>query len=286
MPKLSFQEQIGKVISDVYPANCCPGMQSVFQISHTGQETTNNMNNKRNYLGRIFIIITLILCFSNLLCVVFYGNAIFTKILIGATFWVYGIMSIGAIVSSLIDFIKNWKQRWTDLTTTAKCYRIINTATERRVVYSKSVAIAVLLLFATLLPLLISPPPKHNGSFLIFIMFPMIIGYILAMTTSIPMELINTLTAHICFTVDGIYIKSVVKQINRPRISWEQLTSIYVYRNAQCSSDIIRVMVQGQTPRSKTRTIIIPGSHPDIDRITQDLCEFAPDKVQMIFIRW
>lgn len=133
-------------------------------------------------------------------------------------------------------------------------------------------------MLSAVLYIFLSHPTAKMLSFLVY-MIPVLIGVILMIVAFIPIEIVNLLTAHVCLDDEGISVESEAYQTFPWVIRWEQLTSVDVRHDPKCKSGIRRVTLHGRTEIRRLRPIIIPGSHPDIQRILQHIREHAPDKM-------
>jgi len=153
-----------------------------------------------------------------------------------------------------------------------RCYKLVNSATDKVVAFSQAIAaevFAVGLLWLTLLYC------RHPITLALCVLC-MLVG---------PVVLIDVLTACVCITDHGLSIVSVVRRLGDPWISWEELTRVNIQRSPVHTSAIKKVVVHGRHEVHglggtywQPRMITIPGHHPDIQCIIRDLHKIVPDK--------
>lgn len=153
-----------------------------------------------------------------------------------------------------------------------RCYKLVNSTTDKVVAFSKAIAAEVLALGLLWSALVYFSHPVT----LTLCSLSMLVG---------PLVLIDVLTTRVCITDHGMSIVSVVKRLGDPWISWEQLTRVNIQLSPMHTSAIKKVAVHGRYEVHglggtywQPRMITIPGHHPDIQRIIQDLREVVPDK--------
>ncbi|MHB1462995.1 MAG: hypothetical protein ACYC1M_17015 [Armatimonadota bacterium] len=173
-----------------------------------------------------------------------------------------------------ISLVNSWiyrRQRLMGFKSKPGCYQLINSRSDVVFAFLKPVSmIAFGLAFGAYCLM-----DKHGGMRpQSYLWLPWFVPINLLFFFKAILELANNLTAHVCITEQGIGIESIVKELRLHRILWEQVTSVKVKRQS-ASNDIRRVVVQ----RRLLTPVVIPGNHPDIQRILQDIREHAPDMV-------
>ncbi len=153
----------------------------------------------------------------------------------------------------------------------AKCYKIVNSISVKMAVYAKCIVGIALMLYL----MLVLSPSAFNPVLLTFLVFWILMGG--------PLTLIAPLTTCIFITHRGISLVTASTRQYQPTISWEQLIEVEIHRSH--ASGISKVVVYGQYEPQKNgqtttlrKRIVIPGNHPDILRIVNDIREIAPDK--------
>ncbi len=115
------------------------------------------------------------------------------------------------------------------------------------------------------------------------VMFPIVLGSFLMPIMMGAQWLITKLSARVCITDDGICVRTARTSEDREGINWKHLTGVDVQTSHQSPSGIRRVVVRGGVDKWSKSSITIPGSHPDIQRILQDIREHAPNTVSKTF---
>ncbi|MHB1462994.1 MAG: hypothetical protein ACYC1M_17010 [Armatimonadota bacterium] len=109
--------------------------------------------------------------------------------------------------------------------------------------------------------------------------FPVLLGGLLMPTAMGAQWLIKKLSARVCITDDGICVRTARPSEDSEGISWKYLTGVDVQTSHQSPSGIRRVVVRGGVDKWSKGSIVIPGNHPDIQRILLDIREHVPDTV-------
>ncbi len=176
---------------------------------------------------------------------------------------------------SLIDVLTNRQERLIEFGSRTGCYKLVNTRNDVIFAFIVPVVLITFTLTFAVDVLVGALTGLRQHSYLWLTWF---VPCFLMLVLMVILELAKILTAHVCITEQGISMESVVKELGLHTIDWGQVTSIMVKRQA-ISNAIKRVIVTGRTKRGVLRPIIIPGSHPDIQRILLDIREHAPDTV-------
>lgn len=116
---------------------------------------------------------------------------------------------------------------------------------------------------------------SHNGRYLFAVL---LVGFLIPIVMGAEW-LITKLSARVCITDERICVKTAKTSEDREGISWKYLTGLDVQTSHHSPSGIRRVVVRGGNDKWSKSSITIPGSHPDIQRILQDIREHAPDMV-------
>ncbi len=233
------------------------------------------MNKKRIRPQSIILLLTPILLAVIVFLIGRYPSERIGWMLFGAVYWVFGILGIVEMVKPIVGFFKGRKDRRAALQSKTCCYKLVCTTNDRVSAYMQLIPLELMMLSAVLY-IFLSHPTAKMLSFLVY-MIPVLIGVILMIVAFIPIEIVNLLTAHACLDDEGISVESEAYQQFPWVIRWEQLTSVDVQHDPKCKSGIRRVTLQGRTEIRRLRPIVIPGSHPDIQRILQNIREHAPN---------
>lgn len=114
---------------------------------------------------------------------------------------------------------------------------------------------------------------SHNGRYLFAVL---LVGFLIPIVMGAEW-LIKKLSARVCITDDGICVRTIRTSEDSMGISWTHLTGVDVQTSHRSPSGIRRIVVRGGIDKWSKDWITIPGSHPDIQRILQDIREHAPE---------
>lgn len=171
-----------------------------------------------------------------------------------------------------ISLVNSWKyrrQRLMGFKSKPGCYQLVNSRSDVVFAFLKPVSAIAFGLALGAYCLMDTHGGMRPQSYL---WLPWFVPIVLLFFVKAMLDLANNLTAHVCITEQGIGIESIVMELCLHKIQWEQVTGIKVKRQST-SIDIKRVVVQ----RGLLTPVVISGSHPDIQRILQDIREHAPD---------
>ncbi len=179
------------------------------------------------------------------------------------------------LIMKLVEVLKNRQERLLEFNSRPQCYKLLNCRSDVIPALVGPVILITVSLAMTVSVLSEIHSGIRLGSYMWLAIF---VPGVFIMLLQALLDLVKSLTAHVCITEEGNGIETIVDELRLQAIGWEQVTSIKVKRQA-ISNDIKKVIVTGRTTRGPMRPIVIPGSHPDIQRILQDIGEHAPDKM-------
>ncbi|MHB1462999.1 MAG: hypothetical protein ACYC1M_17035 [Armatimonadota bacterium] len=188
--------------------------------------------------------------------------------------WMVGFWVIGYVFDMAEKWNKHRKQQIRQFRTNPHCYKLV--CNSNGVLWQCFILLTQEALLSWPVALMYIKAPLFTVALSVsslLMTLPLLIAHVLLITIAAPLAFTSRVMAHISITGTKVRI-ATIDNPNLSEIRWSNLAGIDIQRNP---SGIRKIVLQG--PKVN---IAIPGSHPDIQRILQDIREHAPDKMNEV----